>query len=85
MVNRKKVTQPKAASNAAKTLKKDPSAAAKSKSTSSSALSQTKAPKKVTGEKAATDASKILKDKRTPPKAKSAAGSTLTQKLGKTN
>lgn len=84
MVNRKKVTQPKAASNASKTLK-NLSAASKPKAAAGSALSQTKAPKKVTGEKAASDASKTLRDKRTSLKAKSAAGSALTQKPGKKN
>ena len=84
MANRKKVTQPNAASNASKTLK-NPSAASKSKAAAGSALSQTKAPKKVTGEKAATAASKTLTDKRTSPKARSAAGSALTQKPGKKN
>ena len=79
MSNRKKVTQPGAASSASNTLRSK-STGGKSKSASGSALSQTKAPKKITSKKAATDASQTLRDGRTSKDSKSAAGSALAQK-----
>jgi hypothetical protein len=78
----KKVTSPKAAKKASKTLR-DKSTSQKSKTAAGSALSQAKAPKKVTSEKAATAASKTLTDKRTSKVSKSAAGSALAQKPSK--
>jgi len=74
-----KVTRPKAASNASKTLRSK-STGKKSKTAAGSALSQTKAPKKVTSKKAASSASKALQDRRSSKATKSAAGSALSQK-----
>ncbi|MDA3832520.1 MAG: hypothetical protein PF495_03910 [Spirochaetales bacterium] len=76
---KQKVTRPKAASNASKTLR-NKSTGIKSKTSAGSALSQTKAPKKVTSNKAANSASAVLRDGRTSKTTKSAAGSTLSQK-----
>lgn len=77
-----KVTRPKAARNASKTLRSK-NTGSKSKAASGSALSQTKAPKKVTSKKAASSASKVLRDGRTSKKSKSAAGSALSQRPSK--
>jgi hypothetical protein len=74
-----KVTQPKAAKSASKTLK-NKKTGSKSKTAAGSTLSQTKAPKKVTSKKAASAASKVLRDGRTSKKSKSAAGSALSQR-----
>ena len=78
----RKVTGPKAASNASKTLTSG-STAAKSKTAAASALSQTKAPKKDTSASAASAASKTLRDGRCNKASKSAAGSALSQRAGK--
>jgi len=61
---RSKVTGPKAASSASKTLT-NKKTGSKYKTAAGSALSQTKAPKKTTSNKAASAASKVLKDGRT--------------------
>jgi hypothetical protein len=74
-----KVTRPKAASNASKTLRNN-NTGSKSKTSAGSALSQTKAPKKVTSSNAASAASSVLRDGRTSKSSKSAAGSTLAQR-----
>lgn len=74
-----KVTSPKAASSASKTLRSG-SAGLTSKTAAGSALSQTKAPAKVTSPKAASAASSVLKDGRTSKASKSATGSSLSQK-----
>ena len=74
-----KVTRPKAARNASKTLR-SANTGSKSKTASGSALSQTKAPKKGTSKRAASAASKVLRDGRTNKKSKSAAGSALSQR-----
>ncbi|MBW2005338.1 MAG: hypothetical protein JRF31_03380 [Deltaproteobacteria bacterium] len=74
-----KVTRPKAASKASKTLR-NKSTGRKSKSAAGSALSQTKAPKRETSKKAASAASKVLRDGRTSKASKSAAGSALAQR-----
>lgn len=74
-----KVTRPKAARKASKTLRSR-NTGGKSKTASGSALSQTKAPKKVTSRKAASAASKVLRDGRTSKATKSGAGSALSQR-----
>lgn len=74
-----KVTRPKAAKSASKTLLSK-STGSKSKSAAGSALSQTKAPKRVTSAKAAKSASAVLRDGRTSKASKSAAGSALSQR-----
>jgi hypothetical protein len=81
-MSNKKVTGPKAATNASKILTSKPTGV-KSKSAAGSALSQTKAPTKQTSAKAATAASKTLRDRRTSKASKSAAGSALAQKSRK--
>lgn len=81
-MTKSKVTSPKAASSASKTLTSI-STAPKSKAAAGSALSQTKAPQKVTSPKAATASSKVLSDGRTSKDSKSAAGSALAQKPSK--
>jgi len=78
MNRNRKVTKPKAASSASKTLRSK-STGATSKKAAGSTLSQTKAPKKQTRPKAATAASKTLRDGRTSKSSKSAAGSALSQ------
>jgi hypothetical protein len=77
-----KVTSPKAASSASRTLSST-SAAPKSKTVVGCALSQTLAPQKVTSPKAATAASKVLSDGRTGKDSKIAAGSALAQRPSK--
>lgn len=77
-----KVTRPKAATNASKTLH-NKNTGSKSKTSAGSALSQTKAPKKQTSKKAGTAASSVLRDKRTSKTSKSAAGSALAQRPSK--
>ena len=74
-----KVTRPKAARSASKTLRTK-NTGSKSKTSAGSALSQTKAPKKVTSKRAASSASSVLRDGRTSKTSKSAAGSALSQK-----
>ena len=74
-----KVTRPKAASNASKTMRSG-NTGKKSKTASGSALAQTKAPKKVTSRKAASAASQVLRDGRTSRASKSGAGSALSQR-----
>jgi len=74
-----KVTSPKAATSASKTLRSG-STGTKSKTAAGSALSQTKAPARVTTPKAARAASSVLRDGRTSKASKSAAGSALSQK-----
>lgn len=74
-----KITRPKAASRASKTIRSK-SASSKAKSSAGSALSQTKAPKKVTSKKAASAASKTLRSSTASRSAKSAAGSALSQR-----
>ena len=78
----RKVTGPKAASSASKTLSSG-STGVKSKTAAASALSQTKAPAKQTSASAASAASKTLSDGRSSKASKSAAGSTLSQRAGK--
>jgi len=78
MANNRKVTSPKAASSASKTLRSK-STGETSKKAAGSALSQTKAPKKQTSAKSASAASKTLRDGRTSKASKSAAGSALAQ------
>ena len=78
----RKVTGPKAASSASKTLSSG-STGVKSKTAAASALSQTKAPAKHTSASAASAASKTLSDGRSSKASKSAAGSTLSQRAGK--
>lgn len=79
-----KVTSPKAASSASKTLTSS-GTGLNSKIAAGSALSQTKAPKKVTSPAAASAASSVLRDGRTSPGSRAAAGSALSQRqtLGK--
>lgn len=79
MPTKKKVTRPKAASNASKTVRTK-TTSANAKTAAGSALSQTKAPKKATSKKAASFASKVLRDKKTSKSSKSAAGSALSQR-----
>jgi len=74
-----KVTGPKAATNASKTMTSG-STAPKSKTAAASALSQTKAPAKVTSTTAAKAASSVLRDGRTSSTSKTAAGSALSQR-----
>ena len=78
-MTKSKVTRPKAASNASKTLRSK-NVGKKSRTASGSALSQTKAPKKVTSGKAASAGSQVLRDGRTSKASKSGAGSALSQK-----
>jgi len=78
MTRNHKVTRPKAASSASKTLRSK-STGKRSKRAAASALSQTKAPKKQTSARAAKAASKTLRDGRTSKASKSAAGSALSQ------
>lgn len=79
MAKKIEVTGKKAASAASKVLR-NPSASKAAKSAAGSALSQTKAPKKVTSPKAAKAASKTLRSSGASKSAKSSAGSALTQK-----
>lgn len=74
-----KVTSPKAASSASKTLHSR-GTGTKSKTAAGSALSQTKTPDRVTSTKAASAASSVLRDGKTSKASKSAAGSALSQK-----
>lgn len=78
-MTKRKVTSPKAASKASKTLRSK-STGSKSKTAAGSVLSQTKAPKKVTSKKSASAASSTLRDGRTSKASKSAAGSALSQR-----
>lgn len=78
-MTKSKVTGPKAAISASKTMTSG-STAAKSKTAAGSALSQTKAPAKVTSASAAKAASSVLRDGRTSKDSKSAAGSALAQR-----
>lgn len=77
-----KVTRPKAARNASKSLRSRNSGA-KTKAAAGSALSQSKSPKKITSKRAASAASSVLRDGRTAKKSKSAAGSALSQRPSK--
>lgn len=83
MTKNTKTTQPNAASKASKVIRSK-STGDNSKTAAGSALSQSKAPKKVTSAPAASAASKILRDGRTSADSKSAAGSALAQKPPKT-
>jgi len=83
-MTRSKVTTPKAAAAASKTLS-SPSTGARSKTAAGSALSQTSAPKKQTSAAAASAASAVLRDGRTSAASKSAAGSALSQAKRKTS
>lgn len=74
-----KVTGPKAASSASKTMTSN-STAPKSKTAAASVLSQTRAPAKVTSATAAKAASSVLRDGRTSPTSKTAAASALSQR-----
>lgn len=79
MTKNTKTTQPIAASNASKVIRSK-STGDNSKSAAGSALSQTKAPKKVTSAPAASASSNTLRDGRTSADSKSAAGSALAQR-----
>jgi len=74
----KKVTSPKTATKASKTLQTSTSKVVKK--AAASTLSQTGAPQKQTGAVAAKAASKVLRSKATSKTSKSAAGSALAQK-----
>lgn len=82
MTKNKEITGKKAAKSASSTLRSN-STGSKSKTAGASALSQTKAPKRVSSAKAASAASKVLSDGRTSKASKSAAASTLTQRPNK--
>ncbi|MDY6894060.1 MAG: hypothetical protein SVO01_01385 [Thermotogota bacterium] len=81
-MTKSKVTRPKAAQRASKTLR-NKNTGKNSKTASGSTLSQTKAPKRVTSGKAAKSASQVLRDGRTSKTSKSAAGSALSQRPSK--
>ena len=73
-----KTTGKKAASRASKTM--TGSGSKRAKSAAGSALSQTKAPAKVTSAAAASKASKVLRSPKSSAQAKSAAASALAQR-----
>lgn len=79
MAKNREVTGKHAATAASKVLR-NPNASKTAKSAADSALSQRKAPAKVTSGKAATAASKTLHTSSASKSAKSAAGSALTQR-----
>lgn len=84
MTRNTKVTSPKAATAASKTLS-NASTGVRSKTAAGSALTQKDAPKKQTSPAAASAASSVLKDGRTSATSKSAAGSALAQAKRKTS
>ncbi len=82
MTQNKEATGKRAATAAAKVLR-SPDATKSAKSAAGSALSQRKAPAKVTSISSATAASKVLRNRGTSKAAKTASGSALTQRPNK--
>lgn len=82
MAQNKEVTGKRAATAASKVLR-SPNASKSAKSAAGSALSQSKAPEKVTLGSSAAAASKVLRNAGTSKAAKTASGSALTQRQNK--
>lgn len=82
MGQNKEITGMRAATAASKVLR-SPSASKSAKSAAGSALSQRKAPEKVTSSSTAAAASKVLRNSGASKAAKTASGSALTQKPNK--
>lgn len=82
MAQNKETTGKRAASVASKVLR-NPNTSKAAKSAAGSALSQRKAPDKVTSKSVATAASKVLRKSSSSKSAKTASGSALTQRPSK--